>query len=64
MTTVALDSRRAYQERVASLLDELDQQRQRLYVLMAGGAKPAGMREQKSQLESTRRRLRETLERR
>jgi len=60
MASVALDARtarRAHQRRVASLLAELEERRRRLYVLKARGARPAGLRDLKRELESTRRRL-------
>jgi hypothetical protein len=61
VTQIASDSRRAHQQRVSALLDELEEQRRHLYRLKAAGARRAGMRELKSALESTRLRLLETV---
>jgi hypothetical protein len=47
-------ARRDYQRRVASLLDELEQRRRRVYFLQAGGARPAGLRDLKGDLQALR----------
>jgi hypothetical protein len=59
---IPVDARRAHQARVASLLNELEAQRRHLYRLKAAGARRAGVRELKSELETTRLRLLETVE--
>ncbi len=43
-------TRRDHQRRVAALLDELEQRRRRLYLLKARGARPAGLRDLKTDL--------------
>jgi hypothetical protein len=60
-TPITPDGRRAHQQRVTALLDELEAQRRRLYRLKAAGARRAGMRGLKSDLESTRLELLETV---
>jgi hypothetical protein len=50
----ASETRRAYQERVAWLLAEIDRRRQRLLVLQAYGVKAAGMRDLKAELQAVR----------
>ena len=44
-------------ERVDALLAELDQLRQRVYLLQAGGALPAGLRDAKADLAAAQARL-------
>jgi cell division FtsZ-interacting protein ZapD len=61
-TVVSIDARRAHQQHVTSLLEELDRQRRHLYRLKAGGARRAGVRGLKTELESTRRRLLSTVD--
>ena len=61
VTPIATDGRRAHQERVTSLLAELEAQRRHLYRLKAGGARRAGVRDLKSELESTRLALLDTV---
>ena len=46
--------RRSHQRHIAGLLDELEQRRQRLYVLRARGAQPAGLRDLKAELQAVR----------
>jgi hypothetical protein len=50
MTTLVdyQSARRNRQYEVESLLGELDERRRKLYSLKAGGARPAGLRDQKS----------------
>ena len=55
--------RRARQRRIAALLDELEERRRRLYRLKAGGARRAGLRDLKQELESTQQLLLETVSR-
>jgi hypothetical protein len=55
--TATVSSRREHQQQVAALLDELDERRRNLYRLKAGGARLAGLRDQKLELEETRARL-------
>jgi hypothetical protein len=55
--TVTVSSRRAHQLQVAALLDELEERRRHLHRLKAGGARFAGLRDLKSDLEDTRLRL-------
>ena len=63
MTTLAADpSRRTRQYEVESLLDELDARRRRLLRLKAGGALPAGLRDQKNDFRSALQRLHDVLE--
>lgn len=47
------DLRRRRAQRVAGLLDELEERRRRLYRLQAGGASRAGLRDQKQRLLET-----------
>jgi hypothetical protein len=54
MTTTVPHTRRRHQRRIAALLDELEQRRQRLYLLQAGGARPAGLRDLKAELHALR----------
>jgi len=49
--------RRTYQQHVTFLLERLEEERRRLYRLKAGGARRAGMRDLKDDLEATRRSL-------
>jgi hypothetical protein len=55
--TATIGNRREHQQQVAALLDELEERRRRLYRLKAGGARLAGLRDQKLDLEETRLRL-------
>ena len=55
--TVTVNTRRAHQQQVAALLDELEERRRQLHRLKAGGARTAGLRDQKSDLEDARMRL-------
>jgi hypothetical protein len=55
--TVTVSPRRAHQLEVAALLDELEDRRRHLYRLKAGGARRAGLRDLKSELEDARVRL-------
>ena len=48
------DERRRHQQRVDSLLHELDDRRRRLYLLHARGARPAGLRDLKAELREVR----------
>jgi hypothetical protein len=61
VTRIDANGRRAHQQRVSALLDELEEQRRHLYRLKAAGARRAGMRGLKSDLESTRLRLLDTV---
>jgi hypothetical protein len=54
MTSIALHTRRRHQRRITRLLAELEQRRQRLYVLQARGARPAGLRDLKAELHELR----------
>jgi hypothetical protein len=49
-----MNPRRTQQRRVAALLDEIAGRRQRLYVLKAHGARPAGLRTLKAELTAVR----------
>jgi hypothetical protein len=55
--TITVSNRRAHQLQVAALLDELEERRRHLHRLKAGGARFAGLRDLKSDLEDTRMRL-------
>jgi hypothetical protein len=55
--TVTVSHRRAHQLQVAALLDELEERRRQLNRLKAGGARMAGLRDLKSELEDARMRL-------
>jgi len=44
--------RRTHQRRVATLLAEIEARRQRLYVLQVRGARPAGLRGLKAELQA------------
>ncbi|HEY1366789.1 MAG TPA: hypothetical protein VGF23_06740 [Gaiellaceae bacterium] len=50
-------ARRRHQQVVATLLDMIEQRRQRVYALQAIGMRPAGMRELKAELRALRREL-------
>ncbi len=54
ITDITISERHAHQQRVASLLDQLEEGRRHLYRLKAGGAQRAGLRDLKSDLEETR----------
>ena len=45
-------TRRIHQQRVAALLDEIEEQRRRAYRLQAGGVSRAGLRDVKGELRS------------
>ena len=55
--TVTVDNRRAHQLQVAALLEVLEDRRRHLHRLKAGGARMAGLRDVKSDLEDARLRL-------
>jgi hypothetical protein len=55
--TVTVGNRRAHQLQVAALLEELEERRRHLQRLKAGGARMAGLRDVKSDLEDARLRL-------
>ena len=55
--TVTVDNRREHQLQVAALLEELEDRRRHLHRLKAGGARRAGLRDVKSDLEDARLRL-------
>ena len=57
MTTIALDTRRAHQQHVTALLEELEERRRHLYRLKAGGARRAGVVGLKCELETARQEL-------
>ena len=55
------EARRARQHEIASLLDELEERRRHLYRLKARGARPAGLRDLKAELEAAHGRLLEVV---
>jgi hypothetical protein len=55
--TATATGRQAHQQQVAALLDELEERRRHLYRLKAGGARPAGVRDLKLELEDAQHRL-------
>ena len=55
-------ARRIRQQEVESLLGELDQRRRELYRFKAGGARPAGLRDLKSDYRAVQERLSTVLE--
>jgi hypothetical protein len=55
--TTGVSSRREHQLQVTALLDELEERRRQLSRLKAGGARRAGLRDLKSELEEARSRL-------
>ena len=59
--TTTVSSRREHQLQVAALLDELEERRRQLYRLKAGGARLAGLRDQKLELDEARLRLLEAV---
>ena len=59
--TATVTGRREHQQRVAALLEELEERRRRLHRLKAGGARMAGLRDLKLDLEETRLRLLEAV---
>jgi hypothetical protein len=61
LTDVRVSERQAHQQRVSALLAELEEGRRHIYRLKAGGARRAGLRDQKDELEEARRRLLETV---
>ena len=62
MTSTVPYTRRRHQRRIAALLDELEQRRQRLYLLQARGARPAGLRDLKAELQALRDELAATVD--
>jgi uncharacterized membrane-anchored protein YhcB (DUF1043 family) len=63
MTTLVdfQSARRNQQYEVESLLGQLDERRRELYRLKAGGARPAGLRDQKSDYRAVQQRLSDVL---
>ena len=57
MAVPVSQARRSHQRRIAKLLDELEQRRQRIYLLQARGARPAGLRDLKAELHAVRDKL-------
>lgn len=55
--------RPTYQQRVAALLDELEERRRRLYALRADGLQPAALRPLKAELQTVRLELAAVVER-
>ena len=55
-------ARRIRQQQVESLLGELDQRRRELYRFKAGGARPAGLRDLKSDYRAVQQRLSHVLD--
>jgi hypothetical protein len=55
--TATISSRREYQQQVAALLDELEERRRQLYRRKAGGARLAGVRDLKLELQEAQLRL-------
>ena len=55
--SATMTGRQAHQQQVAALLDELEERRRHLYRLKAGGARLAGLRDQKAELHETQLRL-------
>jgi hypothetical protein len=55
--TVTVSSRREHQLHVAALLGEIEERRRQLHRLKAGGARRAGLRDLKRELEEARLRL-------
>lgn len=51
---VPSSSRRRHQRVVAALLDDIASRRERLYLLQARGARPAGLRALKAELQAAR----------
>jgi hypothetical protein len=60
--TTSMNVRRRQQLRVGALLDEIAARRQRLYVLKAYGARPAGLRTLKAELTAARDELAEVVD--
>ena len=57
MTTLTVDtmpSRRAYQQHVSVLLEQIDERRRELYLRQAGGARPAALAGLKADLRTLR----------
>ena len=54
MAVAVSQARWSHQRRIARLLDELEQRRQRIYLLHARGARPAGLRDLKAELHAVR----------
>ena len=48
--TRTINRRRKHQQRVAALLEQIEERRRRLYVLSVGGARAAGVRDLKAEL--------------
>jgi hypothetical protein len=59
--TATVAGRREHQQQVAALLDELEERRRQLYRLKAAGARMAGLRGLKLELEETQLRLLEAV---
>jgi hypothetical protein len=57
MTFTVPQARRHHQRRIATLLDELEERRRRLYILQARGVRPAGLRDLKAELRAVREEL-------
>jgi hypothetical protein len=57
MNCSAPTTRRAHQQELTALLDELEERRARLYRLKAGGARRAGLRDVLGELEDLQHRL-------
>jgi hypothetical protein len=55
--TATMTGRREHQKQVAALLDELEERRRQLHRLKAGGARMAGLRDLKLELEEAHLRL-------
>jgi uncharacterized membrane-anchored protein YhcB (DUF1043 family) len=64
MTTLVdfQSARRTQQYEVEALLDELDERRRELYRFKAGGARPAGLRDLKTDYRAVQERLSHVLE--
>ena len=60
--TASMNVRHRQQRRVAALLNEIAARRQRLYVLKAYGARPAGLRSLKAELTAVRDELAEVVD--
>jgi len=61
VTDITLSERHAHQQRVTALLDQLEAERRQLYRLKAGGARRAGLRDQRSAFAEVQSRLLETI---
>ncbi len=58
-----LATRHRHQQHVAALLEQIEEQRRRLYAQQARGVKPAALRDPKNDLRALRRRLAATIAR-